>query len=555
MSRRLVPCVALLLLALSPLLNTARPAQAATWASTATQGLTLANATSLGALPTATPLHIVVGLALRNQAALSQYIARINTPGDPLYGQQLSPDQGVAAYGPSGDQTQAVVSYLTGQGFTNIQVEPNNLLISADGSAGSVQTAFNTQMGQFLQNGQTVYANTTPAQVPAALGGIVVAVLGLTDAGRMSTPHRIGSGVPPSFYGPKDFWKAYDVGTTPTGAGTNMAVFAQGDLGNTVKALRIAEANFRLPQVPVQVVHVGLVSPDTSNDIEWKLDTQYTSGMAGNAHTLYIYASTTLMDPDISLAFSRFQTQDVAKVGNASFGECESLAYLDGAMQVDDMLFNLMAAQGQTVFASSGDTGSACAVLPTNGVPASGLPEVEYPAASPYVTAVGGTTLATNPDGSYSTELAWNAGGGGLSVHEGAPYWQNNVNPAAAGGSLGVARGVPDIAMDADLVSGAIVYDTNGSYFEVGGTSLAAPLSVGVWARLESTHGNRLGYATPALYGLYKAVNPTPTSVQPVASFHDIIAGCNGAYCAKPGYDFVTGLGSFDVAHINAAIR
>ena len=73
------------------------------------------------------------------------------------------------------------------------------------------------------------------------------------------------------------------------------------------------------------------------------------------------------------------------------------------------------AAQGQTFFASSGDTGSACAVAPTNGVPGAGLPDTEYPASSPYVVGVGGTTLLTDDTDAYQSEIAWNAGGGGIS--------------------------------------------------------------------------------------------------------------------------------------------
>jgi subtilase family serine protease len=83
--------------------------------------------------------------------------------------------------------------------------------------------------------------------------------------------------------------------------------------------------------------------------------------------------------------------------------------------------------------------------------------------------------------------------------------------------------------------------------FITGGTSLSAPLALGVWARLQSGHGNRLGYAPPKFYSFYKP-GPPPS----VSGFHDIIGGCNGAYCAIPGWDYVTGLGSFDVAGISA---
>ena len=111
-------------------------------------------------------------------------------------------------------------------------------------------------------------------------------------------------------------------------------------------------------------------------------------------------------------------------------------AWLDGAMKIDDNLFMEAAAQGQTMFASAGDTGSSCALAPTNGVPASGPPLVSYPASAPYVVAVGGTTVVANADGTYSGEAAWNAGGGGVSQFENGMTWAASVRLPRAPGSL-----------------------------------------------------------------------------------------------------------------------
>ncbi|HLK45969.1 MAG TPA: S53 family peptidase, partial [Acidimicrobiales bacterium] len=275
------------------------------------------------------------------------------------------------------------------------------------------------------------------------------------------------------------------------------------------------------------------------------MDTQYSTGMAETVSKLYLYDTTSLTDSDVTLEFSRFATDDLARAGSASFGECEYQAYLDGAMVAMDQVFNEAAAQGQTVFASSGDTGGFCPVAPNNGVPA-GVPDVNYPASSPYVVAVGGTTLLTNSDGSYDQETAWFAGGGGPSLFEYQPYWQAGVAPPTGSTCVEVVacvgKTVPDIAMDADPESGASVY-VGGSPEGVGGTSLASPLALGVWARLESTHGNALGFAAPALY----AANGT-------AGFHDIVLGDTGPYPATPGYDLATGMGTFDVAQMQGTI-
>jgi len=235
--------------------------------------------------------------------------------------------------------------------------------------------------------------------------------------------------------------------------------------------------------------------------------------------------------------FLPWVTDHVAQVANASFGECDAFPYIDGSMLVDDELFAEGAAQGQTLFSSTGDTGSFCPVgVGTNGVPA-GVPLVNYPAASQYVTAVGGTTLITNADGNYDVEVAWYSGGGGISQFEYSPYWQTAANVPSSADS---ARGIPDIAMDADPESGANVY-VNGAWEGVGGTSLSSPLAVGVWARMLSANLN-LGFAPIAWYGLYDGTGPVGS--YPNGGFHDIITGADGLYTALPGWDYTTGLGS-----------
>ena len=178
---------------------------------------------------------------------------------------------------------------------------------------------------------------------------------------------------------------------------------------------------------------------------------------------LYIYDTTSLTDSDIANAYSNWVGQDVAKLGNSSFGECEYQAWLDGSMKIDDNLFMQAAAQGQTMFASTGDTGSSCALAPTNGVPASGPPMVSYPAASPWVIGVGGTSVVSgSPSATYVGEAAWNSGGGGISQFENSTSWQQQTLPTSTGLAATNLRGLPDIAMAADADTGAyIVYGQN----------------------------------------------------------------------------------------------
>jgi len=271
------------------------------WASTGTQALSLANAADLGVLNPAQSLTVRVGLQIRNVSQLQSLVAS---------GQQIDSGTFMAQYAPTAAQATQVTQYLQSQGLSGISVEPNNLLISATGTATTIQKAFNTTLHSFSQNGATVFANVSPAYVPAALSGVAIAVLGLNNAATMKaapiTQCYFSSTLPGSApcarldYNPSTFWVTYDVGTTPTGAKSTIAVMAEGNVSSVISDLRVAESNFGLPRVPVSVVQVGLASPDTSGIDEWDLDTQSSTGIAGNIKQLYIYATTSLTDSDIA---------------------------------------------------------------------------------------------------------------------------------------------------------------------------------------------------------------------------------------------------------------
>jgi pseudomonalisin len=540
------------------------------WAATATRGATIVGGTDRGVLAPTTPLTVRVALNLRNQNQLASLIAAH---------QRITASQFAAQYAPAPSDVQAVVAYLRGQGFTNVQAKGQ--LVSADGTAAQAAKAFDTSLEAFQLAGAGVYVNTQPAFVPTSLGGIVSAVLGLSNAAKMSVqphvkpkdttcfPATTPTGQCTPAFDPSGVQAYYDAGSTPAGSATTVAVISEGDVSETVNDLRYAETKLGLPQVTVDVVKVGLSSPDTAGVDEWDLDTQSSTGMAQNVSALYLYDTTSLTDSDIANAYNAWVTDDLAQLGNSSFGECEYQAWLDGSMKVDDQLSMQAAAQGQTMFASTGDTGSACALAPTNGVPASGIPMVEFPAASPWVVAVGGTTVVSNAsDQSYAGEVAWNAGGGGLSQFENSTSWQQSVQPTSTGLAATNLRSLPDIAMAADAFSGAYnVYGPNipnvgdcSSGCAIGGTSEASPLAMGAYARLMSAHGNALGFAAPLFYRDYlqqqnnatTVTGPPPT--QALGGFHDIITGANGAYTALPGYDYTTGLGTLDITVMNGQI-
>ncbi len=547
------------------------------WAATATGVLNLANATDLGALPATQSITIRLALQLNNANALKSLIAS---------GQTVSPADFTANYGPTAAQVHAAVAYLQQQGFTNITTEPNNILVDATAPASVVQKAFDTTLHGFTQNGLNVYANTSPAYIPQALAGNVIAVLGLNDAQAAAARHErqentlatptpaptanpctenvnttTGTAVCPRFYTPADYKIAYDATSVPDATRTSIAIMTEGQLSQSISDFRDNETRDGLPEVPITTVQVQPMSSDTSGGEEWTLDMLASTGLAGNVKMLYLYNFASLSDADIVEGYNRWVTDDKAPIANSSFGGCEVFPYQDGAMLAADEILVEAAAQGQTMFVSTGDTGGYCGIagVPPNGAPG-GLPFVEWPAASPYVTAVGGTDLFTNPDGSYLGESAWEAGGGGVSQFEYGPYWESGVQPVSSTPAGFTFRGVPDVAMDAALETGMDIW-FSGTEYIIGGTSLASPLAAGAYARLQSAHDNTLGFAPIKFYSIYSQNQGAPSSMsagpppwQMIGGFHDILSGSNGAYTALPKYDYTTGLGSIDIAKLNAEI-
>jgi pseudomonalisin len=528
------------------------------WAGTATGAVHLANAAPLGAAPAAAPVPVIVGLAERDPQGLTALLAAQQDPASPSYHRYLTPAEFAARFGATAAQAQHVAGYLTSQGLTDVHVSPSRLSVSAQATAQTATRAFNTTLARFHAQGRDVIVNTAPAQVPASLAGVVTAVVGLDQAAHAThNVAEVGGGRPPaaapavaSDHSPSQLAQIYDASSLPPATGTSLAIMANGNLGQVVQDLHTAEAQYGLPTInPIIEDNGG--GPDTSGVDEYDLDTQASTGMAGNVAKLYIYDPATLDTSDVASSISQWVTDDLAQVGSASYGFCDSDAQGGGASslaQTLDPYLQEAQAQGQAFFASTGDTGSSC----TNFNNQSSV-QTSYPASSTWATGVGGTTLAAAGT-TYGSESAWSSSGGGKST-EARPSYANDADNADLTDLLatGSARGVPDIAMDANPSSGAdIVFD--GSVGIFGGTSLSSPLAAGAWARLQSSNRNGLGPAAPDLYGLYNKANGTGLAGA-TPGLHDVTTGSNGTYQAHTGYDLTTGLGTMDVAALNTALR
>jgi len=129
------------------------------------------DALAYGPLPPDQAITVRVALKLRNQAALNAWIRNINDPANALYGQSLTPAQFAATYAPGNADVQRVIGYLESFGFENVTAEPNNLLVSADGTAGQASAAFNTLSNSSRSSATSLLATPRRRKSPPRSAG------------------------------------------------------------------------------------------------------------------------------------------------------------------------------------------------------------------------------------------------------------------------------------------------------------------------------------------------------------------------------------------------
>jgi len=320
---------------------------------------------------------------------------------------------------------------------------------------------------------------------------------------------------------------------------------------------------------------------------EQSLDVEAVHGVAPDANIVYV-GGASCQDSDLTDALDKVVDGKLATIVTDSWSDLESAT--DSSIDaVYDQTFMRGAVEGIGFYFSSGDDGDEVAT--------SGAKTVGSPVGLPWVTAVGGTSLALDRKGDYGFETGWGTdsaalgqggkhwsglpgsflggGGGGTSARVPEPSYQDSVvPPALARANGGRNRVVPDVAAVADSGTGFLVGQTQtwpdgttryGEY-RVGGTSVACPVFAAIQALAEQAQGKPLGFANPEIYQRYNTpafhdVTDTPqggrtTLAQVRVDFHDQVddtygqdvslrtMGHDSSLHAVKGYDDVTGVGT-----------
>jgi len=344
--------------------------------------------------------------------------------------------------------------------------------------------------------------------------------------------------------------------------------------------LKAFDAGYGLPDPPSLTVlaPLGTVPWDGSNNdqvgwgFEATLDVEWAHAMAPGADIVLLTSPVSETEgvqgmPEFLALLHYALDHHLGKIISQSWGATENTLFLDtagpGGPQVIagfEAFYRRAAQEHVTVFASAGDNGSSN--VETDGATYYPFPTVGYPASSPFVTAIGGTTLYADAKGKYQSETVWNdpgccAGGGGISQIFREPGYQYASLPESVQSQLGGMRGLPDVSYQADCYYTFIwVYVSfSGSggpgWAGICGTSEGSPQWAGIAADLNQFAGRPLGFLNPGIYAL--------------GGFHrfgeigrDITVGNNAlldvpgavapGYSATPGWDLASGWGTPNVA-------
>lgn len=488
---------------------------------------------AVGRVPGVNTIELAIGLPLRNKETLTNLLQQIYDPSSPQYHQYLSSEQFAEMFGPTEQEYQSVVDFLKARGFAVTGIHPNRVVLDVKGSVADIEKTFHLALRVYNHptEGRTFFAPDLEPSIDQDHPMLEVSGLDnyilphSVDLKRVPLVQQVqsfvtGSGPSGLFIG-NDFRAAYAGGVTNTGSGQSIGLFEFGPYFTNDVFQYENTAHLSTSIVVTNVLLDGFTGIPSAgaNDGEEALDIQMAISMAPGA-TIIVYEGSSALD-----IYTRMATDNKAKQLSCSFGFSPAPATMD-------QIFQQFAAQGQSMFQASGDSGANAGT-------------VFFPLDDPNITVVGGTSLTTTgAGGPWRSETAWSGSGGGISTRYAIPTWQQGMNMTTNHGSTS-QRNIPDVSMLAD----AIIYTVskNGQPGGVGGTSAAAPLWAGFMALVNqqaAVNGKpSAGFINPAVYAIGKGGNYA-------SCFHDIKSGSNTNssnptnFFAIAGYDLVTGWGT-----------
>ncbi|HEY1351637.1 MAG TPA: S53 family peptidase [Ktedonobacteraceae bacterium] len=581
-----------------------------------------------GAASASETVGLRVYLGWNNETAVQALAQAVSDPGSSSYRQYLTPAQFRQQFAPSQAQVGAVQSWLRSQGFSVEYTPQNNHYISVEGTVAQAEAAFGVSIGMYHIDGLTVRAPSADLSLPTSLATNVAGILGLDDSAQfVHTNHVVDGNAPPpaafvsaqpcsAYWGEQaasGFSNPYGAGTLPyapcgytpeqikgaygisgyDGSGQSVAVIDAYAAPTIVQDVNQWSTNRGLPTMkPGQFTQV--VAPGTYHHPEkgqrqdpqgWygeeTLDIEAVHGMAPAANIVYVGAPNNFQDLDAAL--NHVVDRHLAQIVTNSYGfntELLPAGYIQP--QEDTILQGVI--EGMGIYFSSGDNSDESLVT--------GYRTTDWPASSPFVTAVGGTTLAVGASNTYLFETGWGTttsswtgtdwapsapgdwlygAGGGVSMIFPEPFYQQGVVQSSVFTAQGRSgRAVPDVAALADPNAGYMIGETQTfpdgsvaySEYRIGGTSLSSPIMAGLMALADQAAGFAHGFANPLFYqlagtqALRDVLSPASTQAMVRSNYNNNVDASGGlsyrlrtmnqtlSLRTTPGYDDVTGVGT-----------
>jgi kumamolisin len=451
----------------------------------------------------------------------------------------LTREEFLARRGALEADAQNVRAFAREYGLTVGEVNLAKGSVMLSGSVANLSKAFGVELLNYDSPAGPYRGRTGPVNIPTELDGVVTSVLGLDNRPQAKPHFRPLKTTSEATFTPVQIADIYDFprGTGSNGSGQCIALIELGGGFEAADVTHYFQSVLKITPPKVEAVSVdgGKNSPGDPNgaDGEVMLDIEVAGAVAPSATLAVYFAANTDQGFYDAIAAAVHDATYNPSVISISWGGPES-TWTAQSMNEFNTLIEDAATLGITVCVACGDSGS------TDGV-TDGLQHVDFPASSPYALACGGTKL-TATNGQYGNEVVWNetasnegATGGGVSSFFALPDYQSGAGvPVSANPGGGAGRGLPDVAGDADPVTGYDVY-VDGQASVIGGTSAVAPLWAGLICCLNQMLGKRIGEFNTLAYGQI---------AQAGGGFHDVVTGNNGAYTARAGWDACTGLGT-----------